>query len=135
MPTKEQYAACVLGFFKLEPIDPNNMGQHVTGGKGCYNGPTEYRAPGYVEGISLAVNAPIAKPFTTKGREVVYDFATMQRQVFEYESWLSYDAFSAGVSDAQYLGVVKGFKTSVVESGKYDIELDYGGRSRNLSSG
>ncbi|MCP5098543.1 MAG: RHS repeat-associated core domain-containing protein, partial [Chloroflexi bacterium] len=83
-------------------------------GKGCYSGPIPYRAPGYVEGVSGSGALYIG---ATGGREVVYDFATFQRANFEYKGGILSD--SIGVSYAESVGIIKGFKSW------RNIELDY----------
>jgi hypothetical protein len=127
MPTKAQYEACVLTYFDLEAFDPNRMGETVSGSKGCYIGPEVYRAPGYLEGISYTFG-----PSYTGGGEIVYDFATMQRERFKYHGWGF--QYTAGFADAQYIGIVKGFKNSFGET-TYNIDGDYSGPFDNTIIG
>lgn len=137
MPTKAEYAACVLRFFKLEPLDPNDIGKFIMGDQGCYAGPTQYRAPGYIEGFNAGHNTPFALSKTWFGWEVVYDFATLQRQSFTYTSfWGHGEDTSLGISASQYVGIVNGFKTSVGKEGQlYNINGDYGGISESWNLG
>jgi len=131
MSTKAEYEACVLRFFNLEPINITRLGETVTGSAGCYTGPTEFRAPGYIEGLSYSVSAGPSSYMI--GTEIVYDFATMQRQLFDYSG--SGLTPSMGISDGQYFGYVNGFRTSVLDPSKYDIDRDYGGPFINIVMG
>jgi RHS repeat-associated protein len=131
MPTKAEYETCVLRFFGLESTNNTRLGETVTGSAGCYTGPSEFRAPGYIEGLSyVAAGGSISHMW---GFEIVYDFATMQRQNFEYEG--TGTVLSVGISDAQYYGTVKGFNTSVLEPQKYNIINDYSGIFINTNGG
>jgi len=127
MPTKAQYESCVLEFFGLKPINPNQMGETVKGVTGCYIGPEEYRAPGYTEGIGGSAT------IWAGGVEVVYDFATMQRQVFTYTGW-GFNFSNVGISGSQYAGVVDGLKNSFI-SDRYDLNDDYRGLSHSVTLG
>jgi RHS repeat-associated protein len=127
MPTKASYAVCVLGYYGLEPIDPFNLEKYVKGDKGCYSGPSEYRAPGYIEGIGITQpNPAIVQEWS--GYEIVYDFAKMQSASFSYTG--------PGVSDlllgggiSLYVGEVKGFQSN------RSIGYDYGGPFRVVQVG
>jgi RHS repeat-associated protein len=64
---------------------------------GCYEGPVPYRARGYIEGLSADVGVAVSF-----GLEMVYDFATMEKQNFGYVATPSLNASSL------YGGVFKG---------------------------
>jgi RHS repeat-associated protein len=127
MPTKAAYESCVLQFFELEPINPNRMGETVTGNTGCFTGPKEYRAPGYIEGIGFTAT------LASFGGEVVYDYATMERQIFKYDGF-GFSFSSVGVSSFMYNGHVQGLKNSFIGSA-YNLNDDYSGISHNLTVG
>lgn len=50
---------------------------------GCYEGPVPYRAPGYLEGFGGNFNF-VFWYAAAGGREIVYDFATMERVHFKF---------------------------------------------------
>lgn len=80
--TKEAYANCVKSYYNLTPT--NNGGtwdlSGVTKLDGClWGGPIPYKADGYIEGGSAFAAVGIL------GEEIVYDFATMERQRFTYK--------------------------------------------------
>ena len=114
MPNKAMYEFCIGAHYKIEPVFYFEAGKYVQGTKGCYSGPTKYRTSGYLEG---------AGGFLTiwwGGSEVVYDFATMERQKFLY--------FGPGVNDsvlgggvAASAGIIAGFRSD------RDITKDYAG--------
>jgi hypothetical protein len=83
-------------------------------GQGCYSGAVPYRATGYVEGASGGGAAYIG---ITVGDEVVYNFAKFERTNFRYKG--GYLTDSAGVSTAESVGVIKGFRSWK------NIDLDY----------
>jgi RHS repeat-associated protein len=87
MPNKETYAVCVLTFYKLQVINPFDIAKSVQGEKGCYTGPTEYRAPGYIEGYGSTFTSVWYVGF----HEMVYDFATMQRTDFNAKGYGLHD--------------------------------------------
>jgi RHS repeat-associated protein len=120
--SKAAYEQCVRSYFKLDPIG-EAAPCLVKGNPGCYYGPIPYRAPGYVEGFS-ATGTVVLGP--TWGKEVVYDFATMERQVFEYFGIAVND--SIGLGGQNYVGVIAGFRSW------RNITKDYQG-SFNLVSG
>ncbi len=119
-PTKASYEGCVLSYYKLEPINFFEMGKTVIGERGCYSGPTEYRAPGYLEGgsVNYAVLASHAQ-----GIETVYDFAAMERSNFTFYMMGGSDML-LGFGPSLYFGKVYGFKSpgSVIEEYK-DISV------------
>lgn len=129
MPNKVQYEQCVLSYFDLEPFNPDLMGETVIGSTGCYVGPRAYRAPGYIEGLSVTGGSGGR---ITWGPEVVYDFATMQRQVFEYVG--SGFEYEIGIADSQYIGVVKGFRNNF-EDKWVNLTGDYTGPTHNTIVG
>jgi len=110
MPTKGLYEYCILQRYKLEPISIFEMGKTVKGQPGCYSGPTEYRAPGYLEGSEKHWLGMLPFLGVTGGKEVVYDFATMQRSKFSFVGGTVSDGL-AGVGAALYVGKVLGFRT------------------------
>ncbi len=105
MPNKGLYELCVLKSYDLEPISYFELGKKVRGEKGCYSGPEDYRAPGYLEGIGLW--ALIHRG----GYEVVYDFARMERMEFIYYGSGVNDAIDAGIGGVVYSGKVMGFRS------------------------
>jgi hypothetical protein len=122
MPTKATYELCVLAYYSLEPISYYELGMRVSGKQGCYKGPTDYRAPGYIEGIGVFQPDPLIVQ-EWSGNEVVYDFAKMQRASFSYKgSGISNLWLGGGIS--LYVGGVMGFRTDK------DIVRDYGGPFR-----
>ncbi|MBN1453160.1 MAG: RHS repeat-associated core domain-containing protein, partial [Anaerolineales bacterium] len=108
MPTKGLYEYCILLKYGLQPIDPFSMGATVTGERGCYSGPTEYRAPGYLEGMAFNVADIGTHSF---GAETVYDFATMERENFTFYMLGASDMAVGGGANL-YFGKVYGFKSS-----------------------
>jgi hypothetical protein len=118
MPTKWLYEGCVLKKYGLESIDLFPSGKTVTGQPGCYSGPTEYRAPGYLEG--LEVTPALVIPQLMFGQEVVYDFATMQRARFKFKGVVQTNG--VGISASMYTGRVLGFKsnTNLIDSYRGD---------------
>jgi hypothetical protein len=81
------------------------MGQTVTGERGCYSGPTAYRAPGYLEGADFVYGG---WPMGVEGREGVFDFATMERSKFAYRG-AQIGSFVAFVGGSIYWGTISGF--------------------------
>jgi hypothetical protein len=117
MPAKEQYSSCVLDYYGLEPYDDANLAAYIEGEAGCYNGPTKYRAPGYLEGIGLQIG-PVSG-----GVEMVYDFATMQRADFRYSgAGLPLTNPPSWLGASIYFGNINGFKHSETDSVKSDYE-------------
>ncbi len=113
MPNKAMYELCVLTAYGLEPISFSYLGETVRGEKGCYTGPTEFRAPGYIEGLGGWFI------FGRGGREVVYDFATMERQNFTYLGGGINDALDFGGGGQVYVGAVNGFRTDSSLASQY----------------
>lgn len=105
MPNKAEYERCVDNAYKIEPINIFEMGKYVKGTVGCYTGPIEYRARGYLEGDGgwLILYRP--------GREVVYDYATMERESFDYGGVGINDALDSGGGLQGYVGSIFGFRT------------------------
>jgi len=112
MPNKATYELCVLTYYHLQPISYAELGQRVEGSKGCYTGPTAYRAPGYLEGLGVAIFA------NRLGSEVVYDFARMEQATFSYIGGGANDAINIGVGVAFYAGYIGGLRSdrSLLES-------------------
>jgi len=123
MPTKGLYELCVLGYYQLEPISYFELGKTVQGERGCYSGPEDYRAPGYLEGVGLW--ALIHRG----GYEVVYDFARMERMEFTYYGSGANDAVDAGIGGILYSGKVMGFRSD------QSINRVYRGLSSSYSLG
>lgn len=113
MPNKSLYELCVLSSYGLKPISYSELGLTVKGEKGCYSGPTEYRAPGYLEGFGdwMLIGRG--------GHEVVYDFATMERQNFIYLGVGINDAIDSGGGVSVYVGKVTGFRTDTALAPQY----------------
>jgi hypothetical protein len=118
MPTKAFYELCILRQYGLEPISYFELGQTVQGAQGCYSGPIEYRAPGYIEGYQFGVAIPVFTSLTW-GHESVYDFATMEQHDFDVgmTDWtdigIVLSDLGVGISAAEYAGNVKGLKSSL----------------------
>jgi RHS repeat-associated protein/CSLREA domain-containing protein len=129
MPTKGLYELCILNTYGLEPIDLFNLGATVKGQPGCYTGPTTYRAPGYLEGVDVYYGG---WPMLVNGKEVVYDFATMERSNFKY--WGVMVGASVNlVGGSAYTGHVNGFINSI--EAPSNIVIDYRDVSFSLSYG
>jgi hypothetical protein len=126
MPTRGLYEACMDLYYGIGPLLATEIGKYVQGEKGCYSGPTEYRAAGYLEGVGTTIT-PFLVGLTT-GTEVVYDFAKMQRASFKFtRGGLTETAAGANVS--WYFGRVDGFGTDS------DISRDYSGTTYSESKG
>ena len=126
MPTKGLYETCILLKYGLQPIDLFALGKTVTGERGCYSGPTEYRAPGYLEGSEVHLVSGFWG--LIGGSEVVYDFATMQRSSFSFAGKTVNDGF-VGPGTSLYVGKVLGFRTDK------EISDAYGGVSYSVQVG
>ena len=113
MPNKGMYEWCVDQWYGIEPISYFEMGKRVQGEKGCYSGPSEYRAPGYLEGLGFWALIHRA------GGEVVYDFATMERVNFTYWGGGANDSADIGGGVQAYVGLVSGFRTDDNLSSQY----------------
>ena len=86
----------------------------IKGHSGCYGGPVPYKTTGYLEGAGGYIM------LGQLGKEVTYDFAFMQRQLFKYSGIGVSDA-AAGVGYAEYFGFANGFRSNV------EISTDYRG--------
>ena len=128
MPSKATYESCVLGFYKLEPIDPHNIGAKVEGERGCYRGPSAYRAPGYIEGVGATSTAVIGA-----GLETVYDFATMERAGFTYAANGLHDVV-LGAFFLMYIGAVSGLQVDFRDT-QQNLAKDYSGLGTSWSVG
>ncbi len=106
MSSKAFYELCILTSYGLEPLSYSELGETIQGERGCYSGPYDYRAPGYLEGEGGWLL------FIRGGYEVVYDFATMERENFSYIGVGINDALDLGGGySPAYVGRVKGFRT------------------------
>ncbi len=131
MPNKALYEGCVDVWYGIEPISYFRIGETVTGERGCYLGPSEYRAPGYLEGLGVTIFAG------RLGSEVVYDFATMERLNFSFGGGGGNDSLDIGVGVAGYVGLAKGFRTDDSLTSQYrGISLSLqGGLSGDIGIG
>ena len=110
MGTRLQYEDCVRRVYNLRapkdysvmPPNPEKNGPY--GSSGCWSGPVAYKAPGYLEGYSKGWIFGIG---VSDGEELVYDFATMEKEKFSYKTVSL--ALEAGVSTMAYHGLVFGF--------------------------
>ncbi len=119
MPTKGLYELCVLGNYGLEPISYLELGERVQGSQGCYSGPSEYRAPGYIEGYQFGIAVPTFVSITY-AYESVYDFARMEQHNFSVglsdplrDVGVVLSDLGVGISASEYAGVVYGLKSSL----------------------
>ncbi len=130
----DDYANCVRQVYGLNTgwLENADHGYPFLGGPWCWYGPVPYRAPGYIEGASGS-GAIFAGE--TYGREVVYDFATMQRERFEYNGVIFQNG--VGTTISAYIGEVRGLRTSQFGHGYSDkqFEEDYGGLFAVLAAG
>jgi RHS repeat-associated protein len=117
MPTRLAYENCVRDAYSLfkpkyAQIYPgSDRGEAEWGAPGCWRGPVVYAAAGYLEGISGDIQAIPGLPGFGGGREVVYDFATMERHLFNFFYLGVADQFIA-VTATEYHGVAFGFNSS-----------------------
>jgi RHS repeat-associated protein len=97
------YADCVRNEYGLEPVGSANVDFlfDFHGNPKCWYGPVPYRGRGYLEGDSYTY---ALFGGAIRGKEVVYDFATMERQNFEYVGIVLQDSIAATAS--QYVGVI-----------------------------
>jgi len=111
MPNKATYELCIDQHYDIEPISYFALGANVEGEWGCYSGPTQYRAPGYIEGLGLTITPSIVNWLFAI--ETVYDFATMEQQVFinDYVPGLGLSDVAGGISVAKYAGAVYGLRS------------------------
>jgi RHS repeat-associated protein len=110
--TKEHkdYAICMRSVYDVdEPDDPSvDLGigfEFKVDSEGCHYGAIPYRAPGYIEGISVAGSVIFGG---IGGIEVVFDYATMERQMFNYAGISFQDTI--GDAYSQYWGRAYGFR-------------------------
>jgi RHS repeat-associated protein len=117
MPNKITYEVCVDLYYGIEPLNIFEMGEYVSGSKGCYRGPTQYRAPGYVEGTGLTIPFPSVMNWLFAA-ESVYNFATMEHSYFVNGNFNQLGIPGVGLSDlvvgiafTEYAGDVYGFRS------------------------
>ncbi len=65
MSSKAMYELCIDAYYRIQPINPFELGKYVTGQSGCYEGPSEYRAPGYIEGYGI-ISTTVFFPFFSR---------------------------------------------------------------------
>jgi hypothetical protein len=129
--TKWGYADCVLDYYHLEPAGSiffnGDAVNEVKGSSGCWSGPIQYRAHGYIEGYSWF------GAVVWGGKEIVYDFATMERSEFTYEGYGINDSVLGG-GYALYAGFAEGLRSdrdlrehykgqAFVETAGFDIPI------------
>lgn len=126
------YETCVSIHYGIQPMSIFELGKYVEGEKGCYSGPTQYRAPGYFEGVQFGIAVPIFVHFTG-AVDSVYDFATMEQQKFSVgiTSPLGggFTDMGVGFFASEYGGIMLGFKSGST------ITQDYSGPTRVASGG
>jgi hypothetical protein len=123
MSSKSAYYNCVIAYYSLRPIGNIEFATvNVTGSPGCFSGPIEYRAGGYLEGVGGFLF------FTWGGTEMVYNFATMESHQFDYAGPGVNDSFIGGGISA-YTGVISGFRSDT------SIDFDYEGPFLAISGG
>ncbi|NIR25766.1 MAG: hypothetical protein GWN77_02110 [Gammaproteobacteria bacterium] len=130
--SKEDYAWCVLGYYNLkytaEP--PEGYGfthfivnvDDVEGTPGCWQGPVPYLAGGYAEGMSWGSGPD------RFGEEVTYDWATMERQLYEYSgTGFSVDSVTGVViaNASTYASAIGGFRSNKSIEDEYSGEVVY----------
>jgi len=121
-----QYEDCVRRTYNLTaPFYYQTMPKELQkGSPGCWSGPVAYRAPGYLVGHATAINFGISY---TSGEESVFDFGTMERGKFRFET--AGLALDASISKVGYHGIIIGFNN--VEP----IEKKYNGSYAFLGGG
>jgi hypothetical protein len=139
MPTRLAYEDCVRRDYSLfkpkyAQVYPGSERGGVQGGvdwgaPGCWRGPVVYAAAGYLEGVSGDIQAIPGLPGFGGGLEVVYDFATMERQVFSFWYLVGVADQMIAVTAVEYHGVAFGFNSA--ES----VSEDYFGPYWFLSAG
>jgi hypothetical protein len=87
----------------------------------CWEGPVSYTAPGYLEGASINFSFIIGATFAT---EIVYDFATMEKQKFTSKQIGI--SIGIGVSGIEYQGVIFNFTNTKTLVGEYPGSFVYG---------
>ncbi len=113
--SKEDYVHCVATYFGVKPTtEPPDINDVKGSQKGCWHGSFPYKAPGYVEGYSLLFTAGV------KGTEIVYDFATMERQTFTYlgGGWGAENSFLA-IGATNYFAHAYGFRSNSTLANDY----------------
>jgi len=106
MNDRLQYKDCVRRVYNLTaPMYYQVMPpERQEGSPGCWSGAVAYRAPGYLVGHADAFNFGISY---TRGEESVFDFGTMERGKFTFET--AGLALDASVSEVGYHGIIIGF--------------------------
>ncbi len=108
MPMKWMYAKCVLNYFHVESAGSiyfnGDAVNNVKGRPFCWHGPINYRTLGYIEGYSWfgLIN--------WGGKEIVYDFATMESLQFSY-SGIGISDSVLGAGYAEYFGFANGLRS------------------------
>ena len=116
MGDRIQYEDCVRRHYGLsasiyhQVMPPDQQG----GTSGCWNGPVAYKAPGYLEGYSIAFSFGASY---SRGTELVFDFGTMEKGLFNYET--AGITIEAGISVMEYHGVIAGFNNIDTIDSKY----------------
>ena len=133
--SKLHYAECVRNVYGLEPKVRESIDYtfKFRGDSECWYGPVPYRGKGYLEGRSSIYTLFLG---TTRGEEVVYDFATMERQNFEYVGGAAQDGIATSVG--QYAGTIGTFfgrSGSFRSLGWGDITNEYKGAFISVSVG
>jgi len=140
MPNKVAYEICVDPYYRIEPLNLFSYGEYVEGEPGCYKGPTQYRAPGYIEGTGLTF-AYFANAFFVF--ESVYDFATLQHSYFVngveglpgLPPGVGGSDFWFGIGVSQYAGNVYGLRNdpghTIIDDYSGAFLFGYGGGSFN----
>jgi len=121
-----QYEDCVRRTYNLTaPFDyPTMPKERQEGSPGCWSGSVAYRASGYLVGHATAINFGIS---STSGEESVFDFGTMERGKFRFET--AGLALDASISKVGYHGIIIGFNNV------QPIEDKYNGPYAFLASG
>jgi RHS repeat-associated protein len=115
LTTKSLFAECVRLEYNLIPPSYNLSDDNIHGSPGCWRGAPAYVGIGYLEGTGV---------FPTIfgiSWEVVYDFATMEQQVFENEFYGLSDSLVNQVTGFDNYGLAYGFESNS------DIATDYMG--------
>jgi hypothetical protein len=104
------------------------------GRPGCWSGPVAYTAPGFIEGKSVAFLAGYGAAITfTPAWELVYDFATMERQPFRSGAFGLASGTGATISGIQYHGTVFKFENVTSLEKSYEGPFVYGAISLGAS--
>jgi hypothetical protein len=124
--SKEDYVRCVAAYYGIKPAtEPPDTSDIKGSQKGCWYGSFPYTAPGYIEGRSgfLALG--------TSGREIVYDFATMERQIFTYQG----GGFGAENDLIRAIGYTDYFAQAYGFRSNSNLKKDYEGLAMTLYFG